>query len=170
MNRRLWIRYFLMQVFFNPLLAIRKHYTIAFYKLMCWQLGQWSRRSSIYLPQFVASKVLLRFNLLLCSECSSGFTRGLEWDSSVLRCLGMWFWKTVWTNGICRSLWSVWLFTYQRVGNGSEGFWLISLHDCYIGFTGAAPQNDPIFLTTVYCFLSFFRQMLSQHSREAINN
>jgi len=61
------------------------------------------------LPQFVASKVHLRFNLLLCSECSIGSTRGLGWDFSVLRCLRMWSWKTVWTNGICRSVWSVWL-------------------------------------------------------------
>jgi len=35
------------RIFFNTLLAIRKHYTVASYKLMCWQLGQWSRRSSI---------------------------------------------------------------------------------------------------------------------------
>ena len=27
-------------LFFFSLLAIRKHYTIASYKLMCWQLGQ----------------------------------------------------------------------------------------------------------------------------------
>ena len=32
---------------FYPLLAIRKHYTMVSYKLMCWQLGQWPRRSSI---------------------------------------------------------------------------------------------------------------------------
>ena len=33
-----------------------------------------------------------------------------------------------------------------RVVNESEEFWLIPLHNCYIGFTGAAPQNDAILL------------------------
>jgi hypothetical protein len=33
--------------FILPLLAISTHYTIASYKLMCWQLHQWSRWSSI---------------------------------------------------------------------------------------------------------------------------
>jgi hypothetical protein len=31
-----------------------------------------------------------------------------------------------------------------RVSNGSENFWLVSLHDCYIGFAGAAPQHNAI--------------------------
>ena len=32
--------YFSLHFSFPPLLAIRKHYTVAYYKLMCWQLGQ----------------------------------------------------------------------------------------------------------------------------------
>jgi hypothetical protein len=59
------------------------------------------------------SKVHLRFNLLLCSGCSIGSTRGLGWDTSVVRCLGMRSWKTVRTNGICRSVWNIWFVTYQ---------------------------------------------------------
>jgi len=31
-----------------------------------------------------------------------------------------------------------------RVGYGSEKFRLVSLHDCYIGFAGAAPQFNSI--------------------------
>jgi hypothetical protein len=64
-------------------------------------------------PQFVMSKVHRRFNLLLCAGCSIGFTRGLGWDTSAVRCLWVQSWMAVRTNGICRSEWSVWLVTYQ---------------------------------------------------------
>jgi hypothetical protein len=41
-----------------------------------------------------------------------------------------------------------------RVGDGSEKFLLISLHDCYIGFTGATPQFDAIGPYRLkYCFI-----------------
>jgi hypothetical protein len=40
------------------------------------------------------------------------------------------------------------------VGYGSEKFRLVSLHDCYIGFAGAAPQLNSIGpYRFEYCFI-----------------
>jgi len=64
-------------------------------------------------PQSFQWKIHRRCNLLLCAGWSIGSIRGLGWEVSVVRCLLIQSWMTMWTYGMCRSVWSVWLLTYQ---------------------------------------------------------
>jgi hypothetical protein len=48
------------------------------------------------------------------------------------------------TYGVLRSIWSLWLDTYQGVCYGSKNFLLGSLYKGYNRFAGAAPELDAI--------------------------
>jgi len=52
-------------------------------------------------PQSVQSNVRRRCNLLLCVGWNSGSIRGLGWEASVVRCLLIRSWMTVWMYGMC---------------------------------------------------------------------
>ena len=120
-------------------------------------------------PQSFWSKVHRRCNLLLCVSWSAGSIRGLGWEASVVRCLLIRSWMTVRTYGMCRSVWSVWLVTYQGalvMVRRSLDWYLCMIA---IGFVGASPQFNSIgpykfwvsFYRRVVCFLviggNFFR-------------
>ena len=74
---------------------------------------RWSRRRPATLPKCISSNVHLRFKRLLFGECTSGSMRGFGCESRAMRWVAVRSRKTVWTYGMCRSEWRVWLETYH---------------------------------------------------------
>ena len=73
---------------------------------------RWSRRRPAALPQCISSNVHLRFKRLLFGGCTSGSIRGFGCESKAVRWVTVRSRKTVWTYGMCRSEWRIWLETY----------------------------------------------------------
>ena len=98
-------------------------------------------------PQSFQSKVHRRCNLLLCAGWSSGSKRGLGWEDSVVRCLLIRSWMTVWTYGMSRSVWSVWLVTYQgalvMVRRSLDWYLCILTLDAGLPARSQYPQGPP---------------------------
>ena len=80
---------------------------------MCCPKWWWSRRRPAALPQCISSNVHLRFKHLLFGGCTSGSMRGFGCESRTMRWVAVCSLKTVWTYGMCRSEWRVWLETYH---------------------------------------------------------
>jgi hypothetical protein len=98
---------------FPSLLANRNHYTIASYKAMLWQFLWWSREASNDATSVCQVEGPSSFYLLFCCGWSIGSTRGFGWVAKAILCLLIRSWMAVLKFGICRSVWRVWLVTYQ---------------------------------------------------------